>query len=81
MEAIYKSAWSSIQFPSTLMQANGIDVRIKTRTLRYPRQIVKHSRFLKNLEVWPVFPPEPVIIDLENQENNESPGDDDEDDE
>jgi len=41
---------------------HGFKVCIKKRTLKRRTTIVKHSRFLRNLEVFPVFPPEPEPI-------------------
>jgi hypothetical protein len=41
---------------------HGFKVCIKQRTLKRKSTILKHSRFLRNLEVFPIFPPEPVVI-------------------
>lgn len=55
---------------------HGFDVCVKSKTLKRPTTIVKHSRFLRNMEVYPVFPPEaePVVAEegeAENQEQEE----------
>lgn len=47
--------------PSNLC-IHGYNVTIKKRTLKRRSSIVKHSRFLRNLEVYPVFPSEPEPI-------------------
>ncbi len=41
---------------------HGFNVTIKKKTLKRRSTIVKHSRFLRNLEVSPIFPPEPEPI-------------------
>ena len=38
---------------------HGLYVKVKKGTLKRTTQLVKHSRFLNNLRVYPVFPPEP----------------------
>lgn len=58
---------------------HGFKVCIKQRTLKRRSSIVKHSRFLRNLEVYPVVPPEPVVIIEE--EGQEEDGIDNEEDE
>jgi hypothetical protein len=56
---------------------HGFRVCVKERNLKRRSSIVKHSRFLRNLEVYPVIPPEPVVIieevvdGGENEEGNE----------
>jgi hypothetical protein len=56
---------------------HGYKVTIKKYTLKRRSTIVKHSRFLRNLEVYPVFPPEPEPIepieegDAENEEEDD----------
>lgn len=53
---------------------HGYKVTVKKRTLKRRSTIVKHSRFLRNLEVVPEVPaePEPVpVIDEENENNGE----------
>ena len=44
---------------------HGFKVCIKKRNLKRRSTIVKHSRFLRNMEVYPIFPPEPVVIEAE----------------
>ena len=41
---------------------HGVKICIKNKTLKRRTTIVKHSRFLRNLEAVPVFPA-PVIIE------------------
>lgn len=38
---------------------HGYRVLVKDRTLKRSTSILKHARFLNNLEVVPVWPPEP----------------------
>lgn len=49
---------------------HGHKVQIKERTLRRGTSLLKHSRFLNNLEVVPIFPPEPEPVQ-EEAENGE----------
>ena len=56
---------------------HGFNVTVKGRNLKRRSTIVKHSRFLKNLEVSPVFPPEPEpVAEEEQEEGQEEPEDD-----
>ena len=48
----------SILLPHNLC-IHGFKVKAKKRTLKRRGTILKHGRFLKNLEVNPIFPPEP----------------------
>lgn len=58
---------------------HGLQVMIKKRTLKRRSTIVKHSRFLRNLEVFPVFPPEPEpVVEAQPEENEEEPDEDNE---
>ena len=60
---------------------HGLKVRINGRTLKRPTTVVKHSRFLRNLDVIPILPPEPepvTEIDQEGDENNDNEDDDEE---
>ena len=41
---------------------HGFNVCVKRRTLKRRSTIVKHSRFLRNMEVLPIFPKEPEPI-------------------
>ena len=53
---------------------HGFNVTVKNKTLKRRTTIVKHSRFLRNLEVTPVFPPEPeppVEVAADENENGE----------
>jgi hypothetical protein len=56
---------------------HGFKVAVKKRTLKRRSTIVKHSMFLRNLEVFPVFPPEPEPVvpveegEAENEENDD----------
>jgi hypothetical protein len=45
---------------------------VKKRTLKRRTTLLKHARFLKNLEVNPVYPPEPEpAADGEGEENDD----------
>lgn len=55
---------------------HGLEVTIKSKTLKRASTIVKHSRFLRNLEVYPVFPPEPEPVQPVEEENQEEAEDD-----
>lgn len=48
---------------------HGFNVTIKKRTLKRRTTIVKHSRFLRNLEVYPIVPHDLNLIVQEEQEN------------
>lgn len=48
----------SILLPSNLC-VHGFKVKVKKRTLKRRSTLLKHARFLRNLEVLPVLPPEP----------------------
>jgi hypothetical protein len=47
---------------------HGFKVTIKKRNLKRRNTIVKHSRFLRNLEVYPQFPPEPEPLHAEAED-------------
>ena len=49
---------------------HGYKVAVKGRTLKRRTTIVKHSRFLRNMEVYPIFPPEPETV-INNEEGIE----------
>jgi hypothetical protein len=56
---------------------HGFKVAVKRKTLKRKTSIIKHSRFLRNLEVYPVFPPEPeVVVIAENAEGEQEIQDD-----
>jgi hypothetical protein len=52
------------------MLVHGLRIKVKDRTLKRGTSLLKHSRFLNNLEVCPVFPvePEPQPAAEEGQE-------------
>ena len=50
---------------------HGLKVMVKGRTLRRRTTILKHSRFLRNLVVSPIFPSEPEPVVVEDEENKE----------
>jgi len=56
--------------PSGIM-IHGLKVLVKGRTLKRASTLLKHSRFLKNLRVVPVFPPEPEPVPEEEGEDGE----------
>jgi hypothetical protein len=41
---------------------HGFKVKVKKRTLKRRGTMLKHARFLKNLEVIPIFPTEPEPV-------------------
>ncbi len=63
----------SLYLPRNLC-LHGYKVTIKKKTLKRSSTIVKHSRFLKNLEVMPIFPPEPEPV---KEQEGEEEGEDD----
>jgi hypothetical protein len=50
---------------------HGFQVTIKSKTLKRRTTIVKHSRFLRNMQVFPIFPPEPVPVQNDLEEGAE----------
>lgn len=48
----------SIFLPSNLC-LHGFKVKVKNRTLKRRSSLLKHARFLQNLKVLPMYPPEP----------------------
>jgi len=58
---------------------HGYRVTIKKRTLKRGSTIVKHSRFLRNLEVVPIFPPEPEPVTYLDELSGDDDNDVDED--
>lgn len=57
---------------------HGFKVSVKGHTLKRRSSVVKHSRFLRNLEVYPKYPPEPVIEEKNEEEGEEKGNEDDE---
>jgi hypothetical protein len=58
---------------------HGFKVAVKGKTLKRRTTILKHARFLRNLEVTPVFPPEPEpVVEAEAEEKDESDEEEDE---
>ena len=53
------------------MCIHGFKVKVKRRTLKRRTTLLKHARFLKNLEVLPVFPPEPEPVVEETKEEGD----------
>lgn len=51
----------SILLPSNLC-VHGFKVKVKKRNLKRRSSLLKHARFLRNLEVLPVLPPEPEPV-------------------
>jgi hypothetical protein len=47
---------------------HGFTVTAKGRRLKRRSTIVHHSRFLRNMQVWPVFPPEPEPVVIAEEE-------------
>jgi hypothetical protein len=51
---------------------HGYRVLVKDRTLKRPTTLLKHARFLQNLEVVPVWPVEPEpVAQVPNEEEVE----------
>ena len=61
----------SILLPSNLC-VHGFKVKVKKRNLKRRSTLLKHARFLRNLEVLPVVPPEPeAAAEGENEGSDE----------
>lgn len=56
--------------PSNLC-VHGFKVKVKKRNLKRRSTLLKHARFLQNLEVLPVVPPEPEPV-AEGDEEQEA---------
>ena len=58
----------SIYLPSNLC-LHGFKVKVKNRTLKRRSTLLKHARFLQNLKVLPMYPPEPEknLVDGEEE--------------
>jgi hypothetical protein len=56
---------------------HGFKVSVKSKTLKRRSSIVKHSRFLRNMEVTPVVPNEPEAVE-EAKEGEEEENEDEE---
>jgi hypothetical protein len=50
---------------------HGYKVTVKGRTLKRRSTVVKHSRFLRNLEVIPEVPAEPEPVQIINEDGEE----------
>ena len=59
----------SILLPSNLC-VHGFKVKVKKRNLKRRSSLLKHARFLRNLEVLPVLPPEPEPVPECEEEAN-----------
>ena len=46
----------------------GYRICVKGRTLKRATSLLKHARFLQNLEVTPVWPPEPKLVQDVNED-------------
>lgn len=60
-QGVLNNLKKSIYLPEGLC-IHGYDITVKNKTLKRATTIVKHSRFLKNMVVYPVFPPEPEPV-------------------
>lgn len=49
---------------------HGFKVTAKLRNLKRKSTLLKHARFLRNMEVYPIPPPEPQAVE-ENEEEDE----------
>ncbi len=57
---------------------HGFNVLIRDRTMKRATTILKHSRFLKNMKITPIYPPEPEpSVHEEEGEGEEVVEDDD----
>jgi hypothetical protein len=61
-DAVLEALSKAPEIPKGLF-IHGFKVLIKGRTLRRATTIQKHSRFLANLTVEPIFPPEPKPVE------------------
>lgn len=59
----------SILLPSNLC-VHGFKVKVKKRNLKRRTSLLKHARFLRNLEVLPVLPPEPEPVPEGDEEGS-----------
>lgn len=57
--------------PSNLC-VHGFKVKVKKRNLKRRSTLLKHARFLQNLEVLPVVPPEPEPVAEGDEEQEDS---------
>jgi hypothetical protein len=69
VDALEKS--TPFKQPGAQVCVHGHKVQVKERTLRRGTSLLKHSRFLNNLEVVPVYPPEPEPVAEANEEAEE----------
>lgn len=60
----------SILLPSNLC-VHGFKVKVKKRNLKRRSTLLKHARFLRNLEVLPVLPKEPEPVAEGEMEGSE----------
>jgi hypothetical protein len=58
----------SLLLPGDLC-VHGFKVKVKLRTLKRKSTLLKHARFLRNMEVYPLSPPE--IVKVQEEENND----------
>jgi len=62
----------SLYLPENLC-IHGFNVTVKNKTLKRASTIVKHSRFLRNLIVSPVFPAPPKQVEAAPKDEEEEP--------
>lgn len=60
----------SMLLPSNLC-VHGFSVKAKQRNLKRKSTLLKHARFLRNLEVYPIVPPEPEPVEEEGEKEDE----------
>ena len=70
-EGVTKVLDQSLLLPNQLC-IHGFKVTAKKRTLKRRRTLLKHARFLQNMEVFPIYPKEPEP----KPEGEEEPEDD-----
>ena len=62
---------SNVGEPGNNIFIHGYKVTVKDRTLKRGTTLLKHARFLVNLEVTPVYPEHPEFITEEEEQNQE----------
>jgi hypothetical protein len=72
-ENVIKALQRSTLFPQSIC-VHGFKVKVKQRNLKRRSSLLKHSRFLRNLEVSPCPPP---IKEAVKEENDDGEGEDD----
>ena len=69
-DRIVSSLERTMLLPSNLC-IHGFKVKAKLRTLKRKSTLLKHGRFLRNMEVYPIVPPEPEPVPEEGAEDED----------